>query len=723
MGADEAGTLATLKTLRRELIKPKESQYRGRTVKLMGDGALMEFASVVDAVTFAVEVQAAMAIQNAEVPEDRQIVYRMGINIGDIIVEGDDIFGDGVNVAARLEKLSEPGGICISRNVFNQVKGKLDLTFEHLGERKVKNIAEPVFVYRVAIDDKAAAFVTQVMPDEATPKRRLRPIAAAGAVLIFAGGYVFWWQPWGPHEEPAVVDDTLLPLPDKPSIAVLPFDNLSGDPEQEYFADGITDDLITDLSKLSGVFVISRNSVFTYKDRAVNVPKIARELGVRYVLEGSVRRDGESVRINAQLVDGTTGGHVWADRYNGTLDDIFALQDKVIGQIVAQLKVKLTNTEQGQLARIPTTSLEAYDNYLRAEQEGYYIADSARYRRILKFYGKAIELDPEFADAYSGYARALVEIMRFNYDDVIPGLVAQKEAYGAAGRALRLDPKNARAYVVLAFLQMLDGRYSEAIESARKTVSWSPSNAEAKMNLALVLAYAGRPADAVNEVEAALRLNPKPPPGVLFIVGQVLYFDSQYERAIDALESARAEQPTSDVALEFLAASYAHLGDLETARTLREDLIKSFPVANLAYFRLIYRHWKRESDIEHHIAGLELAGVPPWPFGYQSRPEDRLDGSAIEALTFGKRWHGSRYSGVPFVQEIADTGAFAYSSALSLATGSLWIEGDHLCQRVEGYLFGRAVCGYVYRNTDENADQYQFVYVEPDSVRYFSVSE
>ena len=445
-----------------------------------------------------------------------------------------------------------------------------------------------------------------------------------------------------------------------------------------------------------------------------------REIGVRYVLLGSVRRVGKALRINAQLVDGMTGGHVWADRYDGTVDDIFALQDKVIDQIVAEMKVKLTDSEQAQLARIPTTNLEAYDYYLRAEEEGYYVADLDRYRRTLAFYRKAIDLDPEFADAHAGYARATIEVMRMGFDNLLPGAVARKGAYDAAGRALALDPQNARAYSVLAFLQLVDGRHSEAIDSARNAVSRSPGDAEAKTNLGLVLAYAGRPAEAVVQVEAALRLNPKPPPGVQLIAGTVFYIDREYERAIAVLEATRPGQPTSEIALEFLAASYAHLGDLESAQTMREKLLQSFPALNLAYFRLRYQHFKREKDLNHHLEGLKMAGFTSWPFGHHMRPEDRLRGSDMEALAFGKLWKGIHYKGAPFVQELSETGAFAYNSAVGLATGTLWIEGDQLCERVEGYIFGRAVCGYIFRNAGDGSHQY--VHLAPDDVRFFSVS-
>jgi TolB-like protein/class 3 adenylate cyclase len=364
MAADEAGTLTSLKALRRELIEPKTAEHHGRVVKLMGDGTLMEFGSVVDAVTFAVDVQRAMAQRNADVPEDQRITYRIGINIGDIIVEGEDIYGDGVNVAARLEGLADPGGICVSRTVFDHVQGKVDLGFDDLGEQEVKNIPKPVQVFKVLLDSPAAEPATVAAP---VAKRSLSwPLVAGGlALLIVVVGLALWQQPWSPREEPASVENMAFPLPDKPSIAVLPFANMSGDPEQEYFADGMAEDLITDLSQISGLFVISRNSAFIYKGKTVKVRQVAEELGVRYVLEGSVRRVGDEVRINAQLIDATTGGHLWAERYDGTLDDIFDLQDRVTEQIVAALAVSLTGEELAEQARHGTENAQAHDAYLQ----------------------------------------------------------------------------------------------------------------------------------------------------------------------------------------------------------------------------------------------------------------------------------------------------------------------------------------------------------------------
>ncbi|MEE9570426.1 MAG: adenylate/guanylate cyclase domain-containing protein, partial [Gammaproteobacteria bacterium] len=401
MGNDEAGTLATLNRQRRELIEPKSVQYHGRTVKLMGDGALMEFGSVVDAVTFAIEMQCAVRELNVDVPRDQQIVYRIGINIGDIIVQGDDIYGDGVNVAARLEGLAQPGGICVARNVVNQVKGKIDLAFDDLGEQTVKNVAEPIQVFQVRLDGTAPATPA---PTPVTGTRRRLPAIAAGLVLsLIAIGGLVWWAPWVPRIEPASVAAMAFPLPDRPSIAVLPFSNMSEDASQEYFADGMTEDLITDLSKISGLFVIARNTTFTYKGQTVAPRKVAEDLGVRYILEGSVRRAGDQVRINAQLIDATTGGHLWAERYDGGLSDVFALQDRVTRNIVEALAISLKPNEIAKSARAETSNQEAYDAFLRGW--AYYRQYTPRdVTRAIPHFERAIAVDPDYSRAYAALA-------------------------------------------------------------------------------------------------------------------------------------------------------------------------------------------------------------------------------------------------------------------------------------------------------------------------------
>ncbi len=360
MRADEAGTLAQLKTLRKELLDPKIAEYGGRIVKTTGDGILIEFPSAVDAVLHAVDVQQAMARRNADIAESQRMEIRMGINVGDVIVEDDDLFGDGVNVAARLEGLADPGGICISGNANEQVRDKLQAMFEDLGEQQVKNIDRPVQAYRVSLDSEGAAKATDIQSGTAP-----------------------------------------LSLPDKPSIAVLPFDNLSGDPEQEYFSDGMAEDLITDLSKISNLSVAARNSSFSFKGQMPDIKDVVEKLGVTFVLEGSVRKMGDRLRINAQLIDGADGRHIWAERYDGDMADIFEFQDDIREQIVSALQVSLTPTDKALTERKPTDSVEAYDLFLKG-RANFYRHTLEDLLEAIKCFEVAIEIDPNFADAY-GY--------------------------------------------------------------------------------------------------------------------------------------------------------------------------------------------------------------------------------------------------------------------------------------------------------------------------------
>ncbi len=726
MGEDEVGTLAVLRAHRAALIDPKIAEHQGRIVKTTGDGMLVEFPSVVEAVQCAVEVQKGMSERNAEVPEDRKMLFRIGINIGDVIIEGDDIYGDGVNVAARLEGLAEPGGICVRRTVRNQVRDKLPVVFEDLGEVEVKNIARPIRVFRV-------------LPEGVTPKPARRPgvgrpsrgqlIAAAVIALLIAGGGIgFWLKPWAPGLDSATVEGAALPLPDKPSIAVLPFVNISDDPEQEYFADGMTDDLITDLSKVSGLFVIARNSVFTYKGRAVKVQEVARDLGVRYVLEGSVRRAGNRVRVNAQLIDATSGHHLWAERYERDYTNVFAVQDEVVGRIVSALKVKLTSAEQTQLTRLPTENLKAYDTYLRAGQH-YYSGDPSRLRKGLLAYEAAIALDPEFADAYAGYARAAVDVWRFDYLSVMSGALAHKTAKDAADKALELNPDIPTAHSVLALLRMVEGEHARAIEAARRAVYLDPNNSDAYVNLTVVLGYAGQHTEALEAIRTALRLNPKPPRYLQSYYGWSLFMNRQYERAIEVLEPIREEAGGmfgfGDSPGETLAMAYAMLGRQKEARAQIDGLIEQDPFSSLAYYKILYQHHKRREDLEFRIDALRRAGVPEWPFGYEGKPENRLDAAALEEITTGHTWTGWDLGrNDSFIQEFGPGGTIVYASPTTLMSGTTHVQGDMLCMQTELILMGRVVCGYVYRNPEGTpAESNEFTYMVPEWILRFSVKK
>ena len=365
MAEDEQATLVALKAHRDELIDPAIARHSGRIVKLMGDGILIEFSSVVDAVRSSVEIQLGMRHRNLMVPEQRRLQFRIGINQGEVVIDGDDIYGDGVNVAARLQEVAEPGGISISDRVYSDVRGKLEIGFKDLGEKKLKNIPEPLRTFNVLVEGASSGLT--LSPPSPRSFRTWTVVVSVVLIAAIGGGYL-WWQPWIERETPVDAGKMALPLPDKPSIAVLPFQNMSDDPEQAYFADGMAEDIITDLSKLSGLFVIARNSSFQYRGEGVDVKMVGRELGVKYVLEGSVRRAGDQVRINAQLIDTQSSGHLWAERYDGKLTNVFSLQDQITARIVEALSLRLGIEEKARLADRDTTNSKAHDAFIKGWQ-------------------------------------------------------------------------------------------------------------------------------------------------------------------------------------------------------------------------------------------------------------------------------------------------------------------------------------------------------------------
>lgn len=726
-GVNEQHTLATFRRHRSDIFNPRAAQYHGRVAAFVGDGAMMEFASVVDSVCFAVEVQLALRGENSGIPEDRQYRYRIGINIGDIVHENGDIYGDGVNVAKRTEELADPGGICLSGTAFAQVKGKLDLTFECLGEKHVKNIADPITMYRVRLDEKAEALVTPVVqevpPAQPTsgvpadgPSRRVLVATSLSVLLLASAGTLFWWQPWAP----SMVERIAYPLPDKPSIAVLPFINVSNDTEHDHLAEGLTDDLITELSKVSGLFVIARHSVFALQNSADKIQEIAAELGVHFVLEGTLQRAGSRLRINVKLIDALTGLSMWAERYDREYADIFAVQDEVIGKIISALAVKLSDGERDHLARIPTANLEAYDYYLRAEHEGFLYSDVETYRRTLSFYQKAIDLDPTFAEAHAGIARVAVDVWRNDYNFLWSAAVARKIAYDAAGQALKYDPDNARAHTVLALLQLVDGRQAEAIDAANRAVELQPNDAEAFCNLALILAQTGRHDQALAALEKSLRLEPKPPPTFKLLAGVVYYMGRDNERAVPMLAAAADALPKAEPAHEYLAAAYAQRGETQRGRQETAKLLELFPDSNLTYYSYLYDYWTEEDRL-YHLAGLGKAGVPEWPFGFNGQQDDRLGAADLAKLVDDKTWIGKHKNGTDFIQYFGKGGNTAYRSANTNITGVFEIHDDSLCEKFEGYFLDRLACGYVYRNTGTEEPGMAYVHATPMSLKFFSL--
>jgi TolB-like protein/class 3 adenylate cyclase len=610
MEADEEATVGTLSTYR-EIIEGLVTSHHGRVFGSAGDSVIAEFASPVEAVRCAVDVQRELEAHNADLAEDRRMRLRIGVNLGDVIVEGDNLLGDGVNIAARLETLADPGGISLARSVFDQVKKQLDLGYEYLGEHEVKNITEPIQVYRVLTEPEAAGKVIGEAK-RATPSWMKLALAAAVIVAIAVSGVGLWLRPWQATVEPASVERMAHPLPDKPSIAVLPFTNLSDDPAQEYFADGMTEDLITDLSKISGLFVIARNSVFTYKGKAVKVRQVAEELGVRYVLEGSVRRVGDQVRINAQLIDATTGGHLWADRYDGSLADIFGLQDEVARKIVAVLAVQLTAGEEEQLALRETKNTEAYDVFLKGLDQ-YLRQTPDGFREAITHFEKAVELDPNYSRAYAALSATYWQIQKrywhakFGFGRVHDARFKAEEFLEKANR----QPTALSHQVATAMLSQ-QGRHMEAIAEGGKAIGVDPNDADSYVALAGALSLAGNPDGALQLVQKAMRLNPHFPPFYLYELGLAQFGIEDFRSAAATLETATALNSEDRWSYRLLLATYGHLGREADAERIFELTDKSWRGNDPISIRGVafWYPFKESTDRERLATGLRKANIP-----------------------------------------------------------------------------------------------------------------
>jgi adenylate cyclase len=574
MGRDEAGTLVRLRALRRELIDPQIGEHKGRIVKTTGDGILIEFPSVVEAVACALAVQRGMGEHEAGIPQEQRISFRVGINLGDVIVEDGDIHGNGVNVAARLEALAEPGSVYVSAIVRDQVEGRLDCAFEDLGDQSLKNITRPVRVFAVR------------GPRPNPPLPGLDPgITGEGSARSARVG-------------------APLPLPDKPSIAVLPFQNLSGDPEQEYFADGMVEEIITALSRIRWLFVIARNSSFIYKGQAVDVKRVGRELGVRYVLEGSVRRSGDRVRVTAQLIDAISSAHVWAERYDRDLRDIFAVQDEITASVAGAIEPALAEAEQQRVLRKPPDRLDAWEAYQRGLWHFYkYGAEDNETAQT--FFRQAIAIDPDFAPGHYGYSLAL--FWDFWIYSLRPVVEVREPALEEARIAVSLDDKDAMAHAVLAIMVMAVGEWGAALAEARAAFALNPNSAFVMAIMGRMLRDNGYYNEATEQLQRALRASPHDPLTWLWksFLAHAQFASRDFSAALESLCDVIRIRPGHAWAHEYRIASLAYLGRLEEAREALESAKAQFP----DYFQR-YRqrpHWRVPKDWEMLTEGLRLA--------------------------------------------------------------------------------------------------------------------
>jgi TolB-like protein/class 3 adenylate cyclase/tetratricopeptide (TPR) repeat protein len=565
MGLDEAGTLRRLTRLREQVLQPLIREHHGRIVKLMGDGLLVEFASAVDAVTCAFAWQRNVIVHEIDEDLETQFRFRIGINLGDVIVEGGDIHGDGVNIAARLEGLAQPGGICLSDDVYRHAKGKIEAQFEDIGEQKLKNVADPVRVYNVVVEPSVAKAPTSVT-------------------------------------EP-------LPLPDKPSIAVLPFQNMSGDAEQEYFADGMVEDIITALSRFHGLFVIARNSSFAYKGQSLDMKQIGRELGVCYVLEGSVRKSGNRVRITGQLIDAGTGAHIWADRFDGGLEDVFDLQDEVTATVVGAIAPKLERAEIERSARKPTESLGAYDYYLRGMAAMHLLSREGSDEALAHF-GQAIQLDPSFAAAHGMAARCYTmrKMARWMKDAAQEGV----EAVRLARRAVELGPDDEVALCTAAFaLNDFASEFAVANTLTERALALNPNLAWAWLFSGWVKVSLGDTELAIERLERAMRLSPQDPQiySMQSAIAIAHFVASRYAEALSMAETAMCERPNVVLPICVAAASAALAGRVDEAERLVDRLLQVAPELSASNLKDVFSYLRAE-DLERWMAGLRKAGLP-----------------------------------------------------------------------------------------------------------------
>ncbi len=601
---DEEGTHRRLSAYL-DAITTSIEKHNGKVLHFAGDAVLSDFATVSDALICAAAVQQDLKHRNKDLPDDRKVQFRIGVNLGEVIVDRKEIYGDGVNVAARLESLAEPGGICISESVHTALGNKLPLDYAFIGEQAVKNIAKPVRAYHARLKPDAVLPAPSVRPRARRPMHLVMAATAAAVVLVIGAGVIAWWQPWWMREEPASLVRMAFPLPDKPSIAVLPFDNLSGDPKEDAFADGMTENIITALSKIPNLFVIARNSSFTYKGKAVKVGQVAEELGVRYVLEGSLQRSGDRVRVTAQLIDALSGHHLWAERYDRNVKDIFALQDEIALNIVTQLEVELTEGEKARIQHHGTESLEAV---LLAAQSREYMRrftkeDNRRARELAQ---KAVELDPKFSEPY-------VRLGWTHYLDAQAGWSESpsesfNRAVVLAQKALNLDDTYPDTYLLLGALHLLLKEHDEAIAFAEKGVALRPNHASNIALMAFILNYAGEPEKAIALLDKAMRLSPYYPDWYLGELGRAYILTGQYHKAITALTQRLRRNRNSSETQVLLAAAYGASGRDEEAQAVLAEFLKARPGYTLKQYAQ-GEFYKNPEDLQRVVDGLRKAGL------------------------------------------------------------------------------------------------------------------
>jgi adenylate cyclase len=600
MGDDEEYTVKTI-TKYRNIIADLIKKYRGRVVDAPGDNILAEFGSALDAVNSAISIQDTLATENRKLIEHRQMDFRIGINLADVLHKGDRIYGDGVNLAARIENLAEPGGICVSRGVYDQVKKNVSKEFKYMGEHIVKNISEPVRIYRILLSPGSDK--NTIKKPIIKSNRIMSPYALIFAILVVASAaaiYKFYVStPTTVSKSEKAEAPTLR---NKPSIAVLPFVNMSKDPDQEYFSDGVTNDIIAALSKFRELLVIASNTVFTYKGKAVNIERIGQELNVKYILEGSVQRIANKLRINAQLIDATTGFHIWSEHYNRDLEDIFSVQNEIVNSIVGKFGVEIDTVERKRAMQKETESLKAYDYWLRGME---YLRRRARSDNVKarNMFEKAVELDPQFSSAYVGLAHTYEVQVAFGWTE-FPNQALRK-AEELSLKALGFDNSNAYAYRLLGLVYAIQRNYDLSINKLNRAIELNPNDARSLSQRGQVLIWAGKIDDAINSLETTYRYDPNMIPGDFMFLGIGYYLKGNYEKAISILKEGVSRKPDWVGNHIILAATYAQIGHLEEAKKEAHNVLQLEPFFKIDHYGTVFQNSEHQTQI---VNGLLKAG-------------------------------------------------------------------------------------------------------------------
>ncbi len=611
MGEDEDATIRTL-TYYRELMSTLIKKHRGRVVDSPGDNLLAEFLSVVDAVRCAVEIQEELKIRNAELPENRRMVFRIGINLGDVVEEEERIYGDGINIAARVEGLAEGGGICISGTVYDSIKNKLSLGYESMGEHTVKNIKEPIRVYRMRIGPEAAALV--VSKEKKPAVKRWQWAALATVVVLIVGAAAVWNFYFRlPSIEPASIEKMAYPLPDKPSIAVLPFDNLSGDPDQDYLADGITENIIMALSNSPNMFVMSRNSTFTYKGKAVKVQQVSEDLGVRYVLEGSIQKSGDRLRVNVQLIDALNGHHLWANRYDREMKALFVMQDEIAKEIGIALQVELTSGEQARVWH-KTDSIEAWGYCTKAS--GYF----GRFTRegnakAQELFAQAIKLDPKYAFAWTMLAWTHLMEVWLGYSS--SPAQSLKKAFELGSKAAQIDQNHPEVHMLFANLYLTQKKFDQALAEGEKAIALGPNNATDHYLFSMILYKTGRPEEAIIMAQKAIRLHPFYPARYLGALATSYFMAGRYEEAMAKYEEFLKRDDKDPLWTFFahlcMASACVRLEREEQAGKHAKEALKLNPRTSIESLRKSVSRCKYPKTMDPVLDDLKKAGIPEKP--------------------------------------------------------------------------------------------------------------